>query len=70
MYCSIPLEYTIRCDVIVIATVVDVVVLKECKRLVEHVVTYDVAYVVGYFVLNFVDVFVGVVCKYSCNICL
>ena len=70
MYCSIPLEYTIRGDVVMVATVVDVILIRGCRfsvradttyvvSLVEHVVaqvvTYNMAYVVGYFVLNFVD---------------
>ena len=54
MYCSIPLEYTIRGDVTIVATAVDDVIVKECRIVVIAVV----AYVVGCFVLNFVDIFV------------
>ena len=72
MYCSIFLEYTIRGDVVVVATVVDVILIKECKSLVGAVVVY----VVEYFVLNFVELFVvyfvsGLVvssCKNTCNL--
>ena len=38
MYCSIPLEYTIRGVVIVVAVATDVIVLKECKSFVAYVV--------------------------------
>lgn len=48
------LEYSIECIVVAVATVVDVVLIKEYKSFVEPVV----AYVVEYFVLNFVGVFV------------
>ena len=31
MYCSDSLEYTVRCDVVVVVTVVDVIALKGCR---------------------------------------
>ena len=38
MYCSMPLEYTIRGVVIIVATVVDVMLIKGCRISVREVV--------------------------------
>lgn len=56
------LEYPIRGDVVVIATVVDVVIIKGCRISVRAVVAYVVEY--------FVDSIVTLPCKYYCNIFL
>ena len=72
MYCSIPLEYTIRGDVVVTDVAVDVIIVKGCRIGVRAVVEY----VVEYFVLNFVVVFamylVSILvvssCKETCNV--
>ena len=71
MYCSIPLEYIIRGDMVVVATAVDVIALKGCRFSVRADTTYVVslvAYVVEYFVLSFVSIFVVSSCKNTCNV--
>ena len=76
MCCSIPLEYTIRGDVVVVVyTSLDVtyssslILIKGCRLSVRADTTYVVS-LVEHVVAYIVEYFVMVSCKCSCNILL